>query len=1160
MMGDGNRSTFGVMLAILVVATALFFSMPAVGLALVDYDGFGGTGIDNEKWSAYELVRDIQDGKARLGVRSSRLSNAPVMASLDFPTPQSVYAIETTVVFAGWNNPSGAAAMLSAGGRFYNDGSGSAGSYMGDIRADVRIGGLGTTPTASWIVSRHTGTTDPNPTEPVAAGNFSITPEVGGTYRLYIRWNGTSFTFRFNGEEKTYTPPHGTRLDANRPFKQIYARISNNSGKEAGIRGWFDDVRINDQAVLYDDFLQAAIDPAKWPTYESARHIVDGRLRIKARTGPASTAPLHNSLSVIAPATIMGMEAKITPIVLHSVSGSSVSARVQGGWFYNDGTPGGGYVGDVSAFVGIESQDGAAPAAVWYVVKGTDPANPDLSSLIMSGTFTKPIVLGNTYRAFLSWDGAKFTFRFDDEEVVYAPTTELKPPNNLPWWHLRVRIRQSMGLDVTGEAYFDDVKVEYIAADLPRTGQARCYAASGMEVPCAGTGQDGDLQTGVAWPEPRFSVTYCNDSGPCADQSADCDGNPGNDVIADALTGIMWPRYGNLTSGTLNWGDAVSYANGLSLCGLGYWRLPNINELESLVNAGVSNTTTWLLAQGFVNVQPLRYWSSTTVSGDTGQALDVNIGDGNISYNGKSLNDRYVLPCKEWNRMWAPAPVWRTGQEASYWFGDDGDERFGLVWPAPRFVESGDCVIDRLTGLMWAKNARLAGSALGWADAMAYAGSLSLCGYRDWKLPNRKELRSLADYSQSGPALPAGHPFSGVMTHYWTSTTTGSTDQAWVMNMGNGTFAAPSYSKYATYDAWPVRNTLTGPGPGTQYALTVGKSGPGSGTVNSSPPGISCGEDCSESYLPGTVVTLTPTPDANAVFAYWSGACTGETPTCIVTMNADTAVNVVFVPVKTKGVKLTVSKVAVSKGGGTVTSSDGAINCGKDCAEDFYLGAPALLTAVANPDSVFAGWTGCPSPSGTTCSLTMDKAKAVKATFIGPSLLAVGKASVNKGKGTVTSLPSGIDCGPSCTAAKAGFRKDTSVMLTASPDPTSVFAGWTGCPSPSGTTCSLTMDKAKAVKATFIGPLPLNVAITLKNKATGAVTSSPPGISCPGDCAELYLYNTTVTLNAAAGPGSTFTGWTGCDSVATNTCTVSMTKAKSVKATFDKPKTTAGAE
>ena len=133
--------------------------------------------------------------------------------------------------------------------------------------------------------------------------------------------------------------------------------------------------------------------------------------------------------------------------------------------------------------------------------------------------------------------------------------------------------------------------------------------------------------------------------------------------------------------------------------------------------------------------------------------------------------------------VWAQAaPVAKTGQTTSYVTGDDGYYQKGVASPSPRFTDNGDgTVTDNLTGLMWAKNANIAGTTKTWVDAIAYANTLSLgtsCGSprTDWRLPNRNELNSLSDVSNS-PALPSGHPFVNVQvggsnpSRYWSSTT-----------------------------------------------------------------------------------------------------------------------------------------------------------------------------------------------------------------------------------------------------------------------------------------------------------------------------------------------------------------------------------------------------
>lgn len=78
--------------------------------------------------------------------------------------------------------------------------------------------------------------------------------------------------------------------------------------------------------------------------------------------------------------------------------------------------------------------------------------------------------------------------------------------------------------------------------------------------------------------------------------------------------------------------------------------------------------------------------------------------------------------------------------------------------------------------------------------------------------------------------------------------------------------------------------------------LTVVRNGTGTGTVTSSPAGISCGTDCDEAYLVGDSVTLTAMPAVGSRFVQWSGGgCSGSAAdACTVSLTGDTTVTVTF--------------------------------------------------------------------------------------------------------------------------------------------------------------------------------------------------------------------------------------------------------------------------
>jgi len=195
---------------------------------------------------------------------------------------------------------------------------------------------------------------------------------------------------------------------------------------------------------------------------------------------------------------------------------------------------------------------------------------------------------------------------------------------------------------------------------LPQTGQTKCYNTAGTEIACAGTGQDGDIQAGVAWPNPRFTV-----SGEC---------------VTDNLTGLMWPKNANLVGlNLLTWNEAIDFANNLTLCGHSDWRLPNMNELKSLINYDKVDNRAWLITQGFANLQTNDFYvSSTTVAERPGEAWVVALSDGYNSTGNKTGRSNAVWPARSGNGG-AVAQIWRTGQTTSYRTGDDGDLRAGVA-------------------------------------------------------------------------------------------------------------------------------------------------------------------------------------------------------------------------------------------------------------------------------------------------------------------------------------------------------------------------------------------------------------------------------------------------------------------------------------------------
>jgi List-Bact-rpt repeat protein len=244
--------------------------------------------------------------------------------------------------------------------------------------------------------------------------------------------------------------------------------------------------------------------------------------------------------------------------------------------------------------------------------------------------------------------------------------------------------------------------------------------------------------------------------------------------------------------------------------------------------------------------------------------------------------------------------------------------------------------------------------------------------------------------------------------------------------------------------------------------------------------------------------------------------------------------------------------ISVSKNGtgsGSVSSNPNGIDCGDTCAWSFVSDDdpdydPVSLTASADPGSKFTGWGGSCSGSG---GCVIDPVKrlesyGVTATFTADRPNDFPLAVSVSGKGKVTSEPSRIDCGPTCSAL---FPTDSAVTLTATPIPGWSFAGWGGACSGSGA-CTVTMSAPLSVTATFAPP-ETAYALAVSVEGAGSVTSDIEGISCGSSCTSSYGIGVTVRLTAAGSNVS----WGGACSGGRASCAVTMNGPNVVTAAFE---------
>lgn len=347
-----------------------------------------------------------------------------------------------------------------------------------------------------------------------------------------------------------------------------------------------------------------------------------------------------------------------------------------------------------------------------------------------------------------------------------------------------------------------------------RTGQRRCWDANGRPLPPSRSlGMDGALRNGLSVDGPRFTEN-------------------GNGTVTDNLTGLIWLKNANLF-GDVGWLQAQENAAALAsgCAGLtdgskpGDWRMPNINELQSLLDLDRSNGPSISEDHPFDNLACANYWSSGSVAVAPALGWYTALAVGPPVFDLK-VNSMRMWPVRGGNNPRIPQTGANkcfddvTGQVISCaGSGQDAALHMGIPHPVPRFTDNQDGTItDNLTGLVWLKNANSFGTQP-WHDALDSCNRLTSSTHGltdgskagDWRLPNFNELRSLVDYSCFTPAITADHPFQNVRPSlYWSSTTVASAPNLArfvFIGVGPGVWD----HKNVRLNVWPVRDALGRP-------------------------------------------------------------------------------------------------------------------------------------------------------------------------------------------------------------------------------------------------------------------------------------------------------------------------------------------------------------
>ncbi len=370
-------------------------------------------------------------------------------------------------------------------------------------------------------------------------------------------------------------------------------------------------------------------------------------------------------------------------------------------------------------------------------------------------------------------------------------------------------------------------------------------------------------------------------------------------------------------------------------------------------------------------------------------------------------------------------------------------------------------------------------------------------------------------------------------------------------------------------DARLCRVTMSGPKtvkavfrPYPIVTVRVGTNGPGSGTIQFTPPPLQgptpCGENCLEVGFPaGTDAAIIATPNDGSSQGRWQGPCSfpsGENSRSCAFRVSSTTREFSKSFLQSAVVKLQVNGQGSIQAG---TNRIGTTNCEGSCQVQYDPDQVVVFVAPRKTGWTFSSWGGdcAASASGNYCELYLSAfTYNVTANFSPSNLVAQPLQLRTVGSGHITvKSPQGIpvgECNPSAVGcSQAATVADTPVTLTAVPASGWHLSGWIGCSVVSGTNdCSTLTNAARTVTATFTSDTePRTLQVTTSGPGSISFTS-PPGLN-PTNCQQVTVNDgTRVTIAANPQTGASL-AWTGACS-GTGTCVVDMRSNQAVGANF----------
>lgn len=406
--------------------TIAFITMGiSTGQAWNLYDDFSGTHLNSEKWEPLDRISElyIDQNKVHAIFNGFSKGSGYEYVNLSFPNPGSIYAIKATVTILSSTTTQLVGSKVQLGGHFYND-------PYGVVWCEVSIVDTGSGLEAQWTLHSNGSGTGLN------GGILKDNLQYNTPYVLSISYNEPANQFTFSADGST---ANSAGIDKQGSPSQEWKTIDvgvccSPQAGPASMTATIDDVYINNESSVYDDFSGTTIDTSKWNanSRKLKRIIENGSLTLEAEGYDKRT---QINIVPATPEEITRLGGKIIIENTTSIqSGANGKFRI-GSAFYNEsrGTgcplPHDGYLGDVWSEVRIDIDDTNTLSAVASVSRA-DSNDWSLGTPLYTETFTTPIQFGNQYSLSLQYLGSRVFFRCNGEVLKYDIETSRCEPYN----------------------------------------------------------------------------------------------------------------------------------------------------------------------------------------------------------------------------------------------------------------------------------------------------------------------------------------------------------------------------------------------------------------------------------------------------------------------------------------------------------------------------------------------------------------------------------------------------------------------------------------------------------------------------------------------------------------------------------------------------------